>query len=262
MAGHASGLACSAGHAFDRAAQGYVNLLARPAASQGDSVAMLEARARFLAQGHFEPLARALVELAGERVAPVGLFVEVGAGTGYYLARVLDGLAERHGLAVDVAKPAARRAARAHPRMAAVVADVHDRLPLADGAAALVLDVFAPRRGAELARVLRPDGVLLVVTPEPHHLGELRAFIPLLAIDADKERRLAETLDGDFERESARPLSWTMALAPAAVELLVRMGPSARHLEEAALAARLAGLPARTRVTAAVTLHVCRPRRA
>jgi len=75
-----SGLGCPAGHAFDRAAQGYVNLLTKPAASPGDSASMLDARARFLGQGYFDPLARALVELAGRHAAPAGLLVEVGAG--------------------------------------------------------------------------------------------------------------------------------------------------------------------------------------
>jgi len=257
----AAGLRCPAGHAFDRAAQGYVNLLAKPAANAGDSAAMLAARARFLGQGHFDPLARTLVELAGRHAAPAGLLVEVGAGTGHYLARVLDGLPGRPGLAVDVSKHAARRAARAHARMAAIVADVHDTLPLADQSAALLLDVFAPRNGPELRRVLRPEGALLVVTPQPRHLAELRAVAGLLEVDPDKGRRLAETLDPYLEREPPVPLSWNMALDRTAVGLLVAMGPSARHIDASLLAGRLAALPDRTQVTAAVEVHVGRPRR-
>jgi 23S rRNA (guanine745-N1)-methyltransferase len=53
-----------------------------------------------------------------------GLVVDVGAGTGHHLAAVLDALTAHHGVALDVAKAAARRAARAHPRAAAVVCDV------------------------------------------------------------------------------------------------------------------------------------------
>ena len=68
------------------------------------------------------------------------------------------------GLAVDVSKPALRRAAQAHPRAAAIRADLWRRLPVSDGVAALILNVFAPRNGPEYHRVLRPDGLLLVVT--------------------------------------------------------------------------------------------------
>lgn len=260
MAGTSSGLRCSAGHAFDRAAQGYVNLLTKPAASPGDGASMLEARARFLGQGHFDPLARALAELGGRHAAPAGLLVEVGAGTGYYLARALDELPGRHGLAIDVSKHAARRAARAHARMAAIVADVHDALPLADQSAALLLDVFAPRNGSELRRVLRPEGALLVVTPQPQHLAELRAMIDLIDVDPDKDRRLAETLEPYFEREPPVPLSWTMPLDRGAVGLLVTMGPSARHIDADLLARRLAGAPDCLEVTAAVEVHACRCR--
>jgi 23S rRNA (guanine745-N1)-methyltransferase len=46
-------------------------------------------------------------------------------------------------------------------------------LPLADACADLMLDIFAPRNGAEFHRVLRPGGALLVVTPHPDHLAEL-----------------------------------------------------------------------------------------
>ena len=260
MAETASGLGCPAGHAFDQAAQGYVNLLTQPAASPGDSAAMLEARARFLAQGHFDPLARALAELSGRHAAPTGLLVEAGAGTGYYLARVLDGLPGRHGLAIDVSKPAARRAARAHARMAAIVADVHDSLPLADQSAALLLDVFAPRNAPELRRLLRPDGVLLVVTPQLRHLAELRQIAGLIDVDPEKDRRLAETLDPHFEREPPRSLSWTMRLDRADVGLLVAMGPSARHLDLDLLARQIEVLPEPTETTVAVQVHLCRPR--
>ena len=60
------------------------------------------------------------------------------------------------GLAFDVTKPALRRAARAHPRVGAVLADTWGPLPLADGSADVLLNVFAPRNGPEMRRVLRP----------------------------------------------------------------------------------------------------------
>ena len=45
---------------------------------------------------------------------------------------VLAALPDAVGLALDVSKPALRRAARAHPRAAAALADTWQRLPLAD----------------------------------------------------------------------------------------------------------------------------------
>ncbi len=252
------GLRCAAGHDFDRAAQGYVNLLTRPAANPGDDAAMVDARARFLGAGHFAPLAQAVADRASAHAAPAGLLVEIGAGTGFYLGRALDALPGRMGLAVDVSRYAARRAARAHPRMAAVVADASARLPLLNEDAALVLDVFAPRNAAEFARVLRPDGALLLVTPSPDHLRELRGHLGLLDVDPEKQSRLARALDPHFARGPVTSLSWTMDLDHEAAILLVSMGPSARHLDRAALSRAVAALPSRIQVTGSVQIQMAR----
>ena len=97
----------------------------------------------------------------------------------------------RSGVVLDSSPYAARRAARAHPRAMAVVADTWARLPVRDGAVDRVLVVFAPRNGPEIARVLDPDGRLVVVTPAADHLGELVGPLGLLRVDPDKAARLA-----------------------------------------------------------------------
>jgi len=71
---------------------------------------MVAARAELLVAGHLDPVARAVAGQAGTRSAGSGLVVDVGAGTGFYLAAVLDVLPAHHGLALDVAKAAVRRA--------------------------------------------------------------------------------------------------------------------------------------------------------
>jgi 23S rRNA (guanine745-N1)-methyltransferase len=220
---------------------------------------MIEARSRFLSAGHFEPLAAALTAAAAE--AGPGLVVDVGTGTGWYLARVLDALPGRSGLGLDLSRFAARRAARAHPRAAAALADLRSPLPLEDRCAGLVLDLFAPRNGSELGRVLRADGLLLVVTPSQEHLAELRAALGLLEVAFDKERRVADSLSPYLERSSAEPLRWTMSLARTDVRALAGMGPSARHLDAAALDAAVAALPEPVAVTGSCVLERWRPRR-
>src|SRR6266567_4602170 len=155
-------LRCGRGHAFDIARQGYVSLL--PAGAKGgggDTVAMVRARGDFLAAGHFAGLAADLAQAAADVAASPavpGCVLDVGAGTGYYLAAVLGRLPGRAGLALDVSRPALRWAARVHPRIGAVACDAWLQLPVADSAAILALNVFAPRNGAELRRVLSPAG--------------------------------------------------------------------------------------------------------
>jgi 23S rRNA (guanine745-N1)-methyltransferase len=267
-------LRCPAAHTFDIARQGYVSLLpAGATGGAGDSAAMVQARAGFLAAGHFAPLAAELAgmvagelsgaaagrEPAGQAGVP-GCVADAGAGTGYFLAAVLDRCPGRAGLALDVSKFALRRAARAHPRIGAAGCDVWRRLPVADGAAAAALSVFAPRNGAELRRILHPRGRLLVVTPQPGHLGELIGPLGLLTVDRHKDERLAGQLGSYFAVTARRSHVRQLRLAHPEVAALVAMGPSARHVDAGAVAARLARLPDPVPVTLAVTLQVYKVR--
>lgn len=253
---------CEAGHAFDVAKQGYVSLLPGSArVHTADTPAMVAAREAFLEAGHYGPIADALAaEVAGATSGLDGCVVDVGAGTGYYLARALEAATHLDGLALDVAKPALRRAARAHPRAAAAACDAWGPLPVRTGAAAAALSVFAPRHGGELRRILQPGGTLIVVTPTDRHLAELIGALDLLHVDPDKDARLGEQLSAHFEPSGARTVEWRMALGHDDIGHLVRMGPSARHTDDDVLARRIAALPDPCGVTASVTVSTHHPR--
>jgi 23S rRNA (guanine745-N1)-methyltransferase len=255
----AGALRCPRGHSFDQARAGYVHLTAGPLAHVGDTAPMLAARATLLGSGHFDAVTAALAAAAVDGW-PGGLVVDVGSGTGRHVAGVLDALPDAWGLAIDAAKAAARHAARAHPRLDSLVCDAWRRLPLADASAGVVLNVFAPRNAAEFARVLRPDGVLLVVTPAADHLAELVGALALLRVDPDKRARLSGALDAAFARVRRRPVRTAMALHRADVATLVGMGPNAWHADPDALAGRIATLPDPVTVTLSVDLAVYRRR--
>jgi len=253
---------CARGHSFDIARQGYVNLLPGGASTgTADTAAMVAERASFLAAGHFEPIVSAVAQTMAQYVAGVpGCVLDAGAGTGYYLARALDETADRVGIALDISKHAARRAGRAHPRIVAAVCDVWAGLPVRDGTAAVVLNVFAPRNAAEFARVLAPGGCLVTVTPEPGHLRELVDILGLVSVDADKDRRLEGTLGEWFERVEYRRIEARLTLTLEEALSLVLMGPSAWHVAPASLAEALATLPEPVETTLAVGLMVWRVR--
>ena len=158
------------------------------------------------------------------------------------------------GVALDVSKAAARWAARAHPRIGSVVADVWRRLPLADGCTDLLLDLFAPRNGAEFHRVLRPGGTLLVLTPAPDHLAELVDPLGLLRVDPEKAERLDLSLGQWFEPAAVRRHTYQLGLSRNETARFVAMGPSAWHTEPAVLATRLAEWTEPVQVTVSVTL--------
>ncbi|MEU2253084.1 putative RNA methyltransferase [Nocardia xishanensis] len=251
-------LRCGRGHSFDIAKQGYVSLLTGASTKMtGDTAAMLDARAAFQGEGHFAPIAAAVATAVG----PVGdrALLEVGAGTGYYLAAALDAAPGARGIALDVAKPAARRCARTHPRAAAVLADAWRGLPVRDGVLTGVLSVFAPRNPAEAARVLDADGRFVVAAPTTRHLAELIDQLGMVTVDPEKDRRITESMSGLFEQVDRAVVEYPMKLDRAEVADVVGMGPSAHHAERAR-DPRLAALPEHMEVTASVTVSTYRRR--
>lgn len=225
LAPDAGTLRCPAGHGFDIARQGYVNLLGHAAPRNADTPAMVAARQRFLDAGHYDPVSDAI---AGN-VGGCRRIVDAGGGTGHHLARALDRAPDAVGLAVDVSAAAARRAARAHPRMGAVVADTWQSLPVRSSGADALLCVFAPRNAAEFARVLVPGGLLVVVTPNPGHLAEARAALGLIGIQDDKLATVRRTLAGAFDPVAGVRIARPLELTASEVDDLVAMGPNAFH---------------------------------
>lgn len=244
-------LRCPAGHSFDIAREGYVNLLApqhRARGIEGDTTAMLQARRRFLDAGYYAPLRDFLAEKIGailgevsppspgHRSGPPLCVAEVGCGEGYYIGSISGALRERYGLdprlfGMDLSKAAVRLAARRYPEVTFFVGDVNRRIHLPSDSLQVLLDIFAPRNPAEFARVLAPGGRALVVIPAPEHLASIRAEFGLLEIQEEKERRVLERFAGSFDLVESEELRYPLLLEPAAVADLIAMGPSQWHRE-------------------------------
>src|SRR5690606_36253503 len=133
---------------------------------------MIAARRRALESVSYRAVREAVAAAAGES-APASLIVDAGCGTGQYLSTCLARDPSSRGIGLDLSKYAARAAAKCHPRAAAVVADLWQPWPMADGCADVVLSVFAPRDFAQARRILADRGRLVVVTPRADHLHEL-----------------------------------------------------------------------------------------
>ncbi len=267
-------IGCDAGHRIDLARHGYLPLLGpRGRTDTGDDAAMVAARARFLDTGHYAPIASAVAGATSAVPADTPI-VELGAGTGHYLAAAIGatrGTTGGLGLAVDSSKYALRRAAR-WPHVAAVLADAWSPLPLRDAVAGAVLSIFAPRDAAEVLRIVRPGGPIVIVTPEPDHLAELREPMGLLAVDADKSGQIVEAFGRAASSAPRRPahraahppdgqpapqvrsLRYRVELTRAEALDCAAMGPAARHRTAADLAQRAEHLPERTAVTVAVSI--------
>ena len=169
-------------HCFDIASGGYVNLFSGRA-SGGDSREAVRARTAFLEQDHYAPIADAVIDVLRDAggITQGASVVDAGCGDGYYLNRALDKLGCR-GLGFDLSKFAVDHAARSARRRGLAeqsfyaVASVFD-LPLADGCADAVINLFAPCVEREYTRVLKSGGLLVVVGAGEDHLYELKQAV-------------------------------------------------------------------------------------
>ncbi|MDO5745611.1 MAG: methyltransferase domain-containing protein [Micrococcaceae bacterium] len=258
--GRPANLGCLAGHRFDAAKQGYFNLLTGKGTNfTEDRAQMVAARASFLDAGHYESLAEAL----GHRVRTVlrgcaqPRILDAGAGTGYYLSQALQalpGTTRPSAVALDISRYAMRKAAKV-PDTLALVWDLWRDLPLQDGAFDVVLNIFSPHNGTEFARVLRPGGTALVVTPLPEHLAEGANVLGLLAIAADKAAGVVAAMGKSFTLVATEEVRIPLVLDPPAAFELAMMGPAGHHLDPEALRNRLAGVPSPILVTAAFRIQ-------
>ena len=183
-----TGWRCAAGHSFDRARSGYVNLLppgGKHSRMPGDNKLMVDARRAFLEKGHYAFLSDAFNALCGELLetpCPAIDVLDVGCGEGYYTGRLAADLAGRGKAApvigIDISKLALDKAGkrcRGQDITFAVASAFH--LPVADHSCRLAANLFAPYCGEELRRVLHPKGHLVLVIPAEEHLWELKQAV-------------------------------------------------------------------------------------
>jgi 23S rRNA (guanine745-N1)-methyltransferase len=180
-----------------------------------------------------------------------GHVLDAGCGEGSYLARVTAATGAT-GWGVDVSKPAIRLAARRHRDHRYAVASSFV-LPFADGVLDAVLSVFAPRRFAELFRVLRPGGAVVVASPGPDHLAGLRALVYDDPRPHDEKPHVAPDADAPPSRRER--VRFALELTdPADVLHLLQMTPYWWHARPEQQAAAATG-SLRTTVDVWVTAH-------
>jgi len=173
------GIACPNRHQFDKAKEGYFNLLPvqkKNSLTPGDAKEQLKARREFLQTGLFEPLKLKLLSLIDPSA---NTLLDVGCGEGYFTRALAAHLPHTEIYAVDIAKSGismAAKAAKNLPNITHLVASNFD-LPIQDQSMDVIIRILAPSKDNELQRVLKSDGKLLIIIPGEQHLIELRKKI-------------------------------------------------------------------------------------
>lgn len=225
LAAEERGYLCPQGHRFDKAKEGYVNLLPvqhKRSKDPGDSSEMMQARRAFLDAGHYQPLRDAISNVL-QAASPAAL-LDIGCGEGYYTAGFAEALTGKveNIWGLDVSKVAIRYAAKRYPQVQFCVASSH-RLPYGDRSLDAVVRIFAPCKAEELARVVKPGGRVITATPGPRHLMQLKGLIYQEVMLHSAE---TESLPG-FVEEQTQQIGWPMSLKGDEAIALLQMTPFA-----------------------------------
>lgn len=220
---------CHNGHVFDKAKQGYCNLLLanqKAAKEPGDSKEMIEARRAFLNAQHYQPLVEHLAEVLAQHYqgaidSPVNV-LDLGCGEGYYLNALVSKFTKNNvnAYGIDISKVANRRAAGQYKQAEFAVASTFN-IPVLNGCVDVALCIFAPLSMNEVKRVLKPEtGVLIRVSPGPRHLFQIKQAI----YDEVNLHEKPLCPDG-FERLSDSRLHYELTLSSEHYRQLITMTP-------------------------------------
>lgn len=175
---------CEDKHQFDRAKEGYVNLLPvqhKRSKDPGDSAEMMQSRRQFLNAGHYDPMRKLVAEKLNQHLSQESdAVLDIGCGEGYYTDYFMQNIRKQYQsisvFGLDVSKVAIRYAAKRYPSVNFCVASSH-RLPFFQDSIDAIIRIYAPCKAEELSRVLQSSGILITVTPAPEHLKELKQLI-------------------------------------------------------------------------------------
>lgn len=219
-------LFCINRHCYDISRRGYVNLLMSQSSSEarhGDGKDMIASRRDFLNLGLYDKIADAVTEEISRAKRCGMLVLDVGCGECYYTAKVASAL-EKYDptvAGIDISKDALASGSKRGGRIELAVASAYD-IPVSDGCADGVMNLFAPHSESELYRVMKRGGVLVRAFPAERHLWELKAAL----YDSPYENPFpALDIDG-FELINTRRLTYTIKLTSNAdVKNLFKMTP-------------------------------------
>ncbi|MBQ8093007.1 MAG: methyltransferase domain-containing protein [Clostridia bacterium] len=219
--GTESGLACRNGHTVNVNRKGCFNFLSRPVSGVYDKE-LFSARHRVLEAGYYD----AVVDQIISKIPDDAVVLDAGCGDGYYLKEIRKRRSRCRLAGADISRDAVETAADSQGLWC--VADMR-RLPFCDNTFDVLLNILSPADYAEFRRVLKPDGILIKVTPGASYLAEIRA---MRGMPAGQESAAGEYLSSQMHCIDADRVTETMNIIPEIWESFVRMTPLNQDLME------------------------------
>ncbi len=222
-------LSCENNHSFDRARQGYLNLLLahkKKSKNPGDSQEMVIARQAFLNSDFYRPISDSLnqiiVDSALKLEKPIQV-LDIGCGEGYYSQRMHHSLSDHqidHKLfGLDISKDAviaAAKRAKADANISStemknewLVASAID-IPLQAQSIDIATCLFTRLMPESYHKVIKQDGFFICVNTGEKHLIELREklYDKITKVEFDPVKNMGE----DFELVDHQQVSYQNTL--------------------------------------------------
>jgi len=221
-------LVCPAKHCFDRAKQGYWNLLAvqqKKSLDPGDNPQMVSARSQFLDLAHYQPLAQTIQSLLQQHTAELNCaqILDMGCGEGYYTDNWQRALSEHQFIGLDISKHAVKAATRRNKAITWLVASGAN-MPIAEGSLDVLSVLFSRLMPQPFANALKERGKLILVWPTSDHLVQLKhamyqelketSYNPVAELEAQFSLISQQALCFDFTLEAAEHLQTLLLMTP------------------------------------------------
>lgn len=237
-------LVCPAGHCFDRAKEGYWNLLQpqdRKSKNPGDHDDAVLARHRWLNRGHAEGLVEAIrpwIEATRLPDGQVTRTMDLGCGEGTFGPALFDDPSESY-CGIDLSKRAVKLASRRWKEATWVLSNADRFLPAASGSVGRVVSLFGRRPIDEISRVLVADGHCIIAVPGEDDLIELREEVQQAGHRRSRWERIADDFaDASFSKVEQKTWRQSIDLDREAIaDALAMTYRGVRHSQQRRLAA-------------------------
>ena len=232
-------LRCSAGHSFDRAKQGYWNLLLshkKKSKDPGDNAEMVQARRDFLDQGHYSQLSDQINQLVLNSLPETpSRILDMGCGEGFYTAALEQALSDAGRqdalIGLDISKHAVKAACARSKSIDWLVASGAN-IPVPAQSLEGLTVLFSRLMPEAFAKPLKQNGFLLLAWTGEQHLIELRELI----YDEVRPSRYdpVKQLESLFALESVSEVNYRFALDDNhSIQTLLGMTPHSQRMPQA-----------------------------
>lgn len=220
---------CLNAHRFDLSKKGTLHLLLKTVRSEYTRD-MLLSRQRIAQSGFWFPL---LEKIQSVIKRPEGTLLDVGCGEGAQSAYLKQKGVSGTIVGFDISKEGINLAAGSHDDLFFVVADLAQS-PFASDQYDTILNILSPSNYSEFKRLLKKEGQVIKVVPNPDYLKELRELKEEKEDENENysNEQVVQKFEEHFEVVNKIPVTYKVLLPKDLVSDFINMTPLGWHIDK------------------------------